>query len=169
MDAAATLQALADRQSITELIYRYCRAVDRIDPALGHTIWHEDATADYGEGLYQGSGRGVIDFICAQHQHAVGHSHQVTNILIQLDGDRAGSEAYVTATIRMERGGQLQQMMTWCRYIDRWSRRAGRWGIDRRVTLFDFDESRPVSVMGRQVRGRRDRDDPSYAVLRDPV
>ena len=43
-----TLQSLADRQAITEMIYRYCRSVDRLDIPLGHSIWHEDAIADYG-------------------------------------------------------------------------------------------------------------------------
>jgi hypothetical protein len=30
-----TLRMLADRQAITDLIYRYCRAMDRIDVELG--------------------------------------------------------------------------------------------------------------------------------------
>ena len=34
------------KQAITELLYRYCRAVDRIDIPLGHSIWHDDAQAD---------------------------------------------------------------------------------------------------------------------------
>lgn len=39
---AADWQIVADRQAVAELIYRYCRAVDRLDIALGHSIWHED-------------------------------------------------------------------------------------------------------------------------------
>ena len=50
-----------DMHEITQLVYRYCRAMDRIDHELGYSIWHEGATADYGEGLYQGSGTGFID------------------------------------------------------------------------------------------------------------
>ena len=42
------LQEVADRQAITDQIYRYCRAMDRIDHELGYSIWHEDAVADYG-------------------------------------------------------------------------------------------------------------------------
>jgi hypothetical protein len=59
----AELQALLDRQAITEQIYLYCRAVDRLDIPLGHSVFHDDATANYGESLYQGDGRGVIYFI----------------------------------------------------------------------------------------------------------
>jgi len=164
MNTAGALQDLLDRQQITELIYRYCRAVDRLDIALGHSLWHEDATADYGAGVYQGPGRGVIDYICAQHRHALAHSHQVSNVLIELDGGRAASEAYAIATLRMSRDGRLQQMMVWTRYIDRWSRRGGRWGLDHRIALRDFDEVREVNGMSSDERPRRDHDDPSYAV-----
>ena len=158
--------ALADRQAVTELIYRYCRSVDRLDVALGHSVWHEDGVADYGASVYQGNGRGVIDFICAQHGKTLHHSHQVTNILIDLDGDRAGSESYAIATLRVRRGEKLLQMMVWSRYIDSWSRREGRWGLDRRVAIRDFDEIREVVAMGDYDVGSRNRGDPSYAVLK---
>jgi SnoaL-like domain len=146
MTDLALLQEVTDRQAITDVIYRYCRAVDRIDPELGYSIWNEDAVADYGA-IYQGDGRGVIDLICSQHQHLLCHSHQVSNILIELDGDTAGSEAYVTANLRLQAGEQLKQISIWARYIDQWSRRNGRWGIDKRTVIVDFDEIRDASYI----------------------
>ena len=157
---------MTDREAITDLIYRYCRAMDRIDHELGYSIWHEDGTADYGVDVYVGSGRGFIDHVCRQHAGLLAHSHQVTNIIIEVDGHRAGSEAYVTATLRMMRGETLTQMMVWSRYIDTWSKRDGRWGIDHRISVIDFDEIRAVTPMRMTSRGTRDRDDPSYAVLK---
>jgi hypothetical protein len=165
MSASAELQAMLDRQAITDLIYRYCRSVDRLDIALGHSIWHEDGYADYGKDVYQGNGRGVIDHICAQHLHTLHHSHQVSNILITLNGDRASSESYVTANLRMKRGAALVQMSVWGRYVDTWSRRNGRWGLDKRISIRDFDEAREVKPMYEHDVGRRDRNDPSYLVL----
>lgn len=161
----STLRAVADRQAITDQIYRYCRSMDRIDPELGYSIWHEDGTADYGADAYQGSGRGFIDHVCAQHRSLLTHTHQVTNIIIELDGDRAGSEAYVTATLRMQRGDRLMQIMSWSRYVDTWSKRDGRWAIDHRVAIMDLDEIRDVTPLGKNSRGSRDTSDPSYAVL----
>lgn len=155
----------ADRQAITDAIYAYCRSVDRLDVPLGHSIWHEDATADYGASFYRGPGRGVIDKICDSHRGLTAHSHQVSNILITLDGDRAGSEAYCTATLRMERDGTPLQMMVWTRYVDRWSCREGRWGLDHRIAIRDFDDIREVRAMSVAEMGSRDRSDPSYAVL----
>ena len=96
---AAFMRTLADRQEITDLIYRYCRSMDRIDASLGYTIWHHDAVADYGADIYQGSGRGFIDHVCAVHRQTLAHSHQIANIIIQLDVDRAASESYVTSNI----------------------------------------------------------------------
>jgi SnoaL-like domain len=167
MASPDTLRVLEDRHAIIDLIYRYCRSVDRLDVPLGHSIWHEDGIADYGA-VYQGNGRGSIDFICAQHAKTLHHSHQVSNILIDLDGDRAGSESYAFATLRMRRGTTLQRMMVWSRYVDRWSRRNGRWGLDHRIAIRDFDEISEVMPMGEHDVGRRDRSDPSYAVLKDP-
>jgi hypothetical protein len=159
------LRQVADRQAITDLIYRYCRSMDRIDAEQGYAVWHEDGTADYGEGIFQGKGRDFVDWVCERHRAMLVHSHQVSNVVVVLDGDKAGSEAYVTATLRMMAGDQLKQITTLCRYIDRWSRRDGRWGIDHRITVVDMDEIRDVEPMSPPDRGTRDRSDPSYAAL----
>lgn len=158
-------QELADKQAITEQIYRYCRSVDRLDIPLGHSVFHEDATADYGPTGYKGSGRGAIDWICDAHLKLKAHSHQVTNVLIELDGDRAGSEAYVMAALRGEREGQPFQMQVWARYCDRWSRRDGSWRIDHRSTVIDFDSVSDVRPLHDHQWTRRDNQDPSYASL----
>jgi hypothetical protein len=90
----------------------------------------------------------------------------MSNIIIELEGDRAGSESYVTANLRIQRGDQIQQMTVWSRYVDQWSRRAGRWGLDKRIAIRDFDEVREITPLsGVQTMGSRDRNDPSYGVL----
>jgi hypothetical protein len=164
MMSADILQQLADRQAITDHIYRYCRSVDRLDIPLGHSIWHEDGIADYG-GYYNGPGKGVIDLICGNHSGLLHHSHQISNILIEMQGDKAGSESYCTASLRLRRGDKLIHMMVWSRYIDSWSRRNGRWALDKRIAIRDFDEMREVTAMEQHDAGRRDHGDPSYAVL----
>ena len=168
---AALLRALADRQAITDQIYRYCRAMDRMDHELGYSIWHEDGTADYGEANFVGTGRGFIDHVNRQHAHLVSHSHQVTNILIELDGDTAGSESYCIATLQMARDGQTEgdrsrrRMQVCTRYVDRWSKREGRWALDHRQALMDLAEIAEITAMPLHASGSRDRTDPSYAVL----
>lgn len=118
-----------------------------------------------GYSVYKGAARGSIDFICERHSTFQATSHQVTNIILELDGDRASSEAYVTASLRMHVSGEIRQATIWARYLDRWSQRAGRWGIDRRQTVIDFNEVREVVPMSHEATGRNDRTDPSYAQL----
>ncbi len=161
----AAIQALIDKQAITEAIYAYCRSVDRIDVPLGRSIWHDDAIADYGADYFQGPGKDVIDLICRQHEGLISHSHQVTNILIDVDGDHAGSESYMTGTMRLRREGKELQMGVWARYLDSWEKREGRWGIIRREVAFDHEEIREVTPMGRALTSTRDRRDPSYAMI----
>jgi hypothetical protein len=160
------LRALLDRQAIADKLAAYCRAVDRLDISLGHTVFHADAHADYGASLYQGDGRGVIDFICNSHLQTLNHSHQVCNSTVTLDGDSAGSEIYFHSATRLMMGGKHMQIRVWGRYLDTWSRREGEWAIDRRLTVFDFDELREITQTMRSDEGARDRTDPSYAVLK---
>ena len=157
------LRELLDRQELATLIHRYSRCVDRIDEALGHSLFHADATADYGD-FYQGSGRGAIDAICESHRQLVSHSHQITTTTIVIAGDRAGSEAYHIAAIRMMTQGKLMQVTVWGRYLDTWSRRDGKWGIEHRQVLCDLDELREVTPLTPQVLPRS-RECVSYAVL----
>jgi hypothetical protein len=161
----------ADHLAITDLIYRYCRAIDRGDADLGASVWHEDGLADY-EGIFNGTGHGFIDFAVRAHQNGPADpqqgptlGHQISNIIIELDGERASSEAYVCSFFRFQQDGQFKKVTTWGRYVDQWSRRNGCWGIDKRVFVFDCDEIGDITPMGKPERARRDRKDPSYAVL----
>lgn len=158
-----TAQDVADRLAITEQIYRYCRSVDRLDVPLGHGVFHPDSYADFG--LYKGTGRGWIDFICEEHKKFLHHSHQVSNICIEVRGNHAGSESYVTATLRSREGERIVQRQFWARYIDEWSCRNGHWAIDRRECVIDFDALMDVTPIDEHKRSRRDRSDPSYSVL----
>jgi hypothetical protein len=165
MSDADLIRQVADRLEIMDLMYRYCRAMDRCDHAIGYGIWNEGAVADYGADVFQGSGRDCIDHILAQHRQALSHTHQVTNILIRLDDDRAASESYGISALRLMIDGKPRQITSWIRYIDSLSRCNGRWGIDRRIAIRDLDEISDFVPLSRCDRGRRDRSDPSYAVL----
>ena len=154
---------VADRLAITDKIYRYCRSVDRLDVPVGHSVFHEDSHADFGS--YVGTGRGWIDYICEKHREFLYHSHQVTNIIIELDGDRAGSESYVYASLRRQDGDKVLQHEFWARYVDIWSKRDDDWAIDRRDCIVDYGVIREVTPLPGNPASRRDRDDPSYRVL----
>ena len=56
----ARLQALLDKQEITELVYAYCSASDRHDHDRLRTLYHPDATDDHGA-FFQGLASEFID------------------------------------------------------------------------------------------------------------
>lgn len=163
--ADETAAQTADRLAIMDKIYRYCRSVDRLDIEVGYSVFHEDATADFGAS-YVGTGRGWIDWCCKEHLNFLHHSHQVTNIIIELDGEKAGSESYVFATLRRQDGDKVIQHEFWARYIDQWSKRDGEWGIDSRYCIVDYGTQREVEPMGGDPRSTRDHSDLSYTALK---
>ena len=133
------VDVLLAKQAITEQLYSYCHGLDKFDRAQAN-IWNEGGTADY-EGIFEGTGEGFLDWVWPVHQGCERTSHQVTNILIAVDGERATSETYVTAALRMGENDVVSRG----RYLDQWSRRDGRWGVDHRRFVGDIDQFTPAS------------------------
>jgi hypothetical protein len=139
VDDHEAMRALQDRMAITDRLHQYCYAMDRIDHELGYDVWHPDGTADYSD-IFHGTGREFVDWVQAQHERMQGRSHQVTNIRVELEGDRATSEAYVTACLRF----RSHDTVVRGRYLDTWSRRDGEWRIDARRYENDVVQIIPV-------------------------
>ena len=134
------IETLVVKQAITEVLHRYCYAVDRIDADLGAQIWHPDGMAYY-DGIFEGTGQDFMQWVLETHRGVDATSHQLTNVLIDVDGERAGSESYVTACIRS--GGT--DIVARGRYQDSWSRRSGEWRIDERRYCHDIAQTLPVN------------------------
>jgi len=164
-----TLETLIAKQAITEQLYTYCRAFDRIDNALALSVWHEGGTVQYGDGAVMP----IADYLgpsTAVRQSLDNCSHQVTNILIRVAGARAVSEAYVTASLQQKpQDGRMVENLFRGRYLDRWSQRQGRWAIDHRHFVPDshtrIEFTGGMAGMPYMSLARRDRSDPSYALL----
>jgi hypothetical protein len=156
------LQELLDKQAITEAIYRYGRCMDRLDREAGRSMFWPEATADYGEQLFQGTCYDFIEMCMEAHPTFASHSHQFSNILITVDGPTATSETYGDVTLRrIDDQGQYIDLRNLGRYVDRWEKRDEEWRIITRIYLHDFDQSGP-SAGDFVTTGRRDRLDASY-------
>lgn len=157
---------IADRIAIQECLYRYARAVDRLDYDGIAACYFDDATDTHGS--YVGPVAGLVDDIRRRHHTIDAAQHFVTNVLIDFDGDdRAFVESYCLAYLRQQPvdGTPSQsEAITRCRYVDRFERRDGRWAIADRVVV--FDESLSVEVVDARrddwVASRRDKSDPVY-------
>ena len=163
------LETLAAKQAITEVIYGYCRALDRMDMPAAYAVWHPGGTANYGEDIFQGTGHEFVDWVWTAHAAMSTHSHQITNVLIQVDGDRAASEAYVIVALRtlpFGDGPDVADIYTRGRYVDQWSRRDGQWAIDHRNYITDHSVTVPnADPAPHDPRSIRGPDDPSVALL----
>src|SRR5262249_25830322 len=137
---SAELAELSAREAIRAQLHNYCRAMDRRDDQLGHAVWHEDGTADYGADVFQGLGRDFVDLGSRRHLRRTAHSHQLATIGIEVEGDRAASEAYATVRLVTASSDEVTEERYVGRYLDRWSCRDGHWAIDHRRWVLDFGE-----------------------------
>lgn len=166
MDA---LQQLLAKQAIQEKLFAYCRSMDRIDRPLGYRVFTEDCAVDYGV-HYQGTGWGFVDWSARTHaRNYQATSHQITNCLIRLgaDGRTAVSETYLHTLQLTKAGpdGTCQEVHVAGRYLDHWLCQDGDWRICSRRMVQDIAELRPCAVSMVRFGGRRDHDDPSYALF----
>jgi hypothetical protein len=165
----AALQKAVDelqaKEAIRDQIHNYARGLDRMDKQLALQVWHPDGTADY-LGQYKGLGAGFIDYAWRAHEKIMGHTHQMTNIIIKVDGDKAVSETYLIASLRSEPTAESSSTnLIRGRYADRWSKRNGRWAIDHRVMVVDFSTRDEGTGPNRKGFMRRDKTDPTYQVF----
>lgn len=138
------LQVLLDKQEIYEVLMRYCRGVDRCDEQLLRSVYHPDAMDDHG--LYKGTASGFVEWVIKTHRLMKRKFHSVANVLIEVDGDVAFSEAYWTAYIRSGPEGQETDLISTGRYIDCFERRNGAWKIAHRQLVFDFTHRQPAGA-----------------------
>jgi len=168
--ADPAIETLLAKQAITEVLYRYCRAFDRMDHELALTVWHPGGTCNYTNRVGTPDIPATTYFgpSWAYRAELRNHSHQITNILIELANDRAASEACFTASLQTEpKDANILEHLYRGRYLDRWSRRDGIWAIDHRQVI--FDSYTPYEFPAHRLKNipmelaRRDRLDPSYA------
>lgn len=138
--------SLAARAEIADVIATYCHAIDRRRWELMEQLFHDDATYSFGtiEGTWRefvAIAKALIDPLPATH-------HQLGQTAFEIDGDRATTETYMTATHRIPadapvdgpfpgRGHDYQLVMAG-RYVDRFERRGGQWRIAHRVGVTDW-------------------------------
>ena len=59
--ATAVLRELLDRQEIHDCLMRYSRGVDRLDPDLIRSAYHDDAIDDHG--MFVGTRDEFVDWV----------------------------------------------------------------------------------------------------------
>jgi hypothetical protein len=134
------LTELADREAIRDCLAFYCRACDRRDADLMRWVFWPDGTDDHGmmptmsapELIGAMEADGMSDIVGTQHMLG-------GNVLIDIVGTTAYVESYVHAYHRVRReDGNLFDICTGARYMDRMEKRADEWRIIHRVARMDW-------------------------------
>jgi len=174
----SAVQELLDKQAITEIIYRYCRGLDRMDVELTLSCWHDDGTDDHGA-LFCGTAREFVEWLWPVHAAMERTQHTIHNILIEVDGDSAGAESYYVVYLRTNTNEGIFDIVSGGRYCDQLERRGGIWKIRHRQSVSDWVQVVPVGRLdlmlgaiplnnpgNRTPVGVRDPSDYSYRVLK---
>ena len=165
--SAEAIQALIDKQSISEVLMRYCRAVDRRDADLMRTVYWPDAVDDHA--VFKGN---VEEFLAYAFPFMEGvvSAHTISNVLIDLcAADTAFSECYFSGFHDFPADRGRLERTVGGRYLDLHERRDGEWRIKSRTLAIDwYTERLGTSVWDRgryanlENRGGTKPNDPLY-------
>lgn len=138
------LQDLLDRTEILDCIHRYTRGMDRLDRELVRSAFHDDAIDDHGGG-YVGPIEGFLDWAFEYHASQVRHQHYVSNHSVELSGSEAHSETYYLF-VGTDKSSGAPLFISGGRYIDRFEKREGNWGIVERNCLVEWMTNWPSDL-----------------------
>lgn len=169
VNTRTTVGAWEEKLALYELVTLYCRAVDRRDYLLLRSLYHPGAIEDRGA-IFKGT---ALEFVGMVERDAVNYEltvHRLFNALFMVDGDSARGEIYAEAYHRTS-GDDAREVIAAGRYLDRYEKRDGRWGIVFRTSTLDRCEMRPLNrdayaqFQAGSLPGLPGPSDPSYAVL----
>lgn len=135
---AKQLDELLSRAQIEEVLMAYARGNDRVDEALIRSCFWPESTHKHGK--FDGKSSDFVGFAMKIITGLKFTAHHISNVSIQVNGDRALSECYYLAHHRRDRkeGGGEEDAWFEGRYLDDFERRAGVWKIIRRRGLADY-------------------------------
>jgi len=129
MDKA--IQELLDLRAIEQLMVHYADRIDANDPEGAAACFAEDGIGNYW-GKFQGR-KAIAARLTKILKMFSATSHHLSNVSIQLDGDRATSMAYVYAFHRM--ADTNDPMHYWGRWVDRLVRLDEGWRFAEREVV----------------------------------
>jgi hypothetical protein len=176
---------LLDKQEIQEVVYAYCRGIDRRDLDLVRACYHPDATDEHGS--FSGTVDAYLEWVDGLLARYCWTMHFVGNILIDFskaesnpagheDGkgesdevDIAAAESYGISLHRSEEAKPYLNLAIGFRYLDRFERRGDRWKIAERVAVSEWSIQIPETawweIPDSLRKGQRNRGDALYALL----
>jgi hypothetical protein len=163
----ADIDAVLSREALYDLTVAYARGVDRCDLPLLQSIWHPDATVEFG--IFDGGADAFCRFLYDMLLPTKVSFHSITNQWFELHGDRAVGEGYIIGLGSMQIDARGPYGLTGGRYLDCYERRDGVWKIAHRTFVLDWNINKdtsdapvPAATAGIKLRGGRAPTDPIY-------
>jgi hypothetical protein len=139
----AEVRDLAARRDITGAVHRYMRGLDRLDPVLQRSAFHDGAYVDCG--LMAGPVDEFITFAQGFLGDLEATHHFLGQITIQLNGDTASGECYFQAWHgTRDEAGKPRDLFISGRYIDDYACNNGEWRIAKRLLITDWVKDDPA-------------------------
>lgn len=144
-DLEAEVRDLAARRDITDAVQRYMRGLDRLDPVLQRTAFHDDAFVDCG--LMAGDVDGFVTFAQDLLATMDGTQHLLGQVRIEMrDANNASGECYFQAWHgTRDEAGNPRDLFVAGRYIDEYSCKNGEWRIAKRRLITDWVKDDPAN------------------------
>jgi 3-phenylpropionate/cinnamic acid dioxygenase small subunit len=124
-----------DWRAIEQLLYRYAWMVDRREWQLMDEVFAPGATIDYtSTGGRKGPYRPTLEWLDRALAPWPINLHFISNVMIEVSGDRARSRCYFQAPMGRRRADGSQEVITNAGYyLDDLVRTGAGWRIERRV------------------------------------
>lgn len=173
MNIENKLQELLDKQEMTELMYKFARALDRVDGELMKSTYREDAIEEHQDPIfpqlffYNDNAHNFVEPAMEGFKAIKVTQHRISNPLVEIDGDTATAECYVWAYHVHEEDGVDKEGILGGRHHFKFERRDGVWKIKHRSTVFDWNQNQNATAIWAEnysdkYRDKRDKTDDSY-------
>jgi hypothetical protein len=165
-ELSMNIEEVVDRESIRHVLWTCCRAADRRDEALMHSVYWEDARENHGS--FIGSAHDFVTSVLKSPGYTVSQ-HHLGYIVIDLDGDAARVESDLICNLPRMLDEKMDLDVAGGRYLDIFERRKGEWKIADRTFVMDWTAHLPRLEVPEQLaaftlRGTQDFTDPSYSL-----
>jgi hypothetical protein len=141
------LTDLLARAAISDVLGRYCLALDWLDQPALETVFWPDAAIDYG--FFKGDAAAFIPLVMDIERSALRRWHGCMAETYRIKDTQADVASYaLTHAVQRLDDGTLQLNRFYGRYLDRFASRGGQWRISARTYLLHAAESSPVTGDG---------------------
>jgi hypothetical protein len=141
MDRDPAVQALIDRQLITDTLHRYASSIDGHDFTALRSVFADDAAARYGDRDWMTGADEIVDWIAGYARLQAWQHHLVSVYHIDIDGDAARAVTYHSChQAPLDDPGDVTTLIG--QYRDELRRDGEHWRVTRREMEVSWRGSR---------------------------